>query len=87
MQELLTRVWDMLIGREHGPLAFRLVIHPMVGAVLAIRAWVKDARAGRAPNRWAILTDPIRRDELLRESGHDVARLSSADRFPDRIGF
>jgi hypothetical protein len=26
MKELLMREWDMLIGREHGPLAFR--IHP-----------------------------------------------------------
>jgi hypothetical protein len=75
MQELLTRIWDMLIGREHWPLAFRLVIQPMVGAVLAIRDGVKDARAGRPPHGWAILTDPIHRKELLRESWQDVARL------------
>jgi|SRR5450759_517896 hypothetical protein len=75
MQELLTRTWDMLVGREHGPLAFRLVIQPMAGAFLAIRAGVKDAREGRPPHGWAILTDPIHRRELLRESWHDVARL------------
>src|ERR1019366_3429842 len=50
MQELLTRTWDMLVGREHGPLAFRLVIQPMAGAFLAIRAGVKDAREGRPPH-------------------------------------
>src|ERR1019366_5780485 len=75
MQELLTRTWDMLVGREHGPLAFRLIIQPMAGAFLAIRAGVKDAREGRPPHGWAILTDPVHRRELLRESWHDVARL------------
>lgn len=75
MYGLLTNGWDMLIGREHGPLAFRLVVQPMVGALLAIRAGVRDARAGRPPHGWAILTDPLRRNELLRESWHDVARL------------
>jgi hypothetical protein len=47
MEELLTRVWEMLIGREHGPLAFRIIIQPMVAAFLAIRTGLRDARAGR----------------------------------------
>jgi hypothetical protein len=50
MDELLT--WDMLIGREHGPLAFRLVLQPKVAALLAIRAGVRDAKAGRPPHGW-----------------------------------
>jgi hypothetical protein len=75
MDELLTHAWDMLIGREHGPLAFRLVLQPMVAALLAIRAGVRDAKAGRPPHGWAIVTDPVRRRELLAESWHDVARL------------
>ena len=75
MDELLAHAWDMLIGREHGPLAFRLVLQPMVAALLAIRAGVRDAKAGRPPHGWAIVTDPVRRRELLAESWHDVARL------------
>ncbi len=85
MDEFLSRVshmligrWDMLIGREQGPLAFRLIIQPTVAALLAIRAGIRDARAGRPPHAWAILTDPIHRGELLRESWHDVARLFAA---------
>jgi hypothetical protein len=75
MDALLTHAWDMLMGREHGPLAFRLVLQPMVGALLAIRAGVRDAKAGRPPHGWAIATDPVHRRELLAESWHDVARL------------
>jgi hypothetical protein len=75
MDEFLSRMWDMLIGREHGPLTFRLIIQPMVAVLLAIRAGLRDARAGRPPHAWTIVTDPIHRRELLRESWHDVARL------------
>ena len=85
MDELLTRTWDMLIGREHGPLAFRLVIQPMVAAFLAIHAGVRDAKAGRPPHGWAILSDPVHRGELLRESWHDVARLFVAAVIIDMI--
>lgn len=85
MDELLTRTWDMLIGREHGPLAFRLILQPIVGALLAIRAGVKDAKAGRPPHGWAIATDPVHRRELLRESWHDVARLFIAAVIIDMI--
>jgi hypothetical protein len=47
MEEYLTRVWDQLIGRVHGPLTFRLLVQPTVVAVLAILGAVKDARDGR----------------------------------------
>jgi hypothetical protein len=43
MEELLTRIWEMLIGREHGPLGFRVIIQPMVATFLAIRAGLRDA--------------------------------------------
>jgi hypothetical protein len=85
MDELLSRVRDMLIGREHGPLAFRLVIQPMVAVFLAIRAALKDARLGRPAHGWAIVTDPVRRRELLRESWHNVARLFVAAVIVDMI--
>jgi hypothetical protein len=75
MNEFLSRWWDMLISHEHGPLAFRFILQPTVAALLAIRAGIRDARAGRPAHGWAIITDPIHRRELLRESWRDVARL------------
>ena len=75
MEEFLFRTWDMLMGRDHGPLTFRLIVQPTMAALLAIRAGVRDARAGRPPHAWAITFDPSRRRELLRDTWHDVARL------------
>ena len=47
MDDLLTRIWEMLIGREHGPLAFRIIIQPLVATFLAVRAGLRDAHAER----------------------------------------
>jgi hypothetical protein len=75
VEELLTRIWDMLIGREHGPLAFRIIVQPMVAAVLAIRAGLRDARAGRPAYGWTVTSDPVHRSELIRQGWKDVGKL------------
>ncbi|MBR0717663.1 hypothetical protein [Bradyrhizobium liaoningense] len=76
----LSREWGMLIGREHGPLAFRIVIQPIVAACLAIRSGVKDSRAGRPAYGWTVVTttDPVHRRELIRKGWRDVGRLFAA---------
>ena len=78
MEELLPRVWDMLIGREHGPLAFRIVIQPIAAAFLAIRAGLQDARTGRSAYGWTVTTDSVHRRELIRQGWRDVGRLFAA---------
>jgi hypothetical protein len=70
MDEFLSRRWNMLIGRAHGPPAFRLTIQPVVRAFLAIHAGIREARAGHSTHGWAKLTDPNHRCCLLRESWH-----------------
>jgi hypothetical protein len=70
--------WDDLGGRIDGPFAFRLIIQPMVAAILATRAGMKDAHEGRPPHGWAILTDSSTRCDLLRESCKDVAKVFAA---------
>ena len=67
MGELLTRVWENLIGRLHGPLTFRLILQPLTAAVIATRAGIKDARSGHPAYGWAVLAQSASRKELLRE--------------------
>jgi len=78
MEELLARLWHMLIRREHEPLAFRVIIQPSVAAVLAIRTGLQDARAGRPAYGWAIASDVLQRRELVRQGWKDVGRLFGA---------
>ena len=75
MGELLTRVWENLLGRLHGPLTFRLILQPLAAALIATRAGLRDARRGHPTYGWAVLADPIARRELLLEGWKEVARV------------
>jgi hypothetical protein len=75
IQEILTRFWDQLLARPTGPLAFRLVLQPIMAAILAILDGLKDARAGRPLYTWTILTDPVHRASYLREGLKRVCRV------------
>jgi hypothetical protein len=72
---ILGRLWANLIGRIGGPLTFRLVLQPTTAAFFALRAGRKDAREGRVPYGWVILSDPINRRDLLHEGWKDVAKV------------
>ena len=76
MREFLNRMWEMLMGRGEGPLTFRLILQPTMAAILAIRAGLRDARAGQpAWFLWSLLTDPARRPELLAQVRKDVGKV------------
>ena len=75
IQEILTRFWDQLIAQPSGPLAFRLILQPLMAAILAVRDGMKDARVGRPPFSWTILSDPSRRAGYIREGLKRVGRV------------
>ena len=75
MDELLARVWENMLGRVDGPFSFRLVLQPVVAAILAVRAGLHDARTGRPAYGWAVLTDSVHRAELLREGWKAIAKV------------
>jgi hypothetical protein len=78
MQDLLAilaRQWADLVGQVDGPMMFRLILQPLVAALLAMCAGVKDARAGCPPYFWAMYADPVQRRKLLREGWKDVGRV------------
>jgi hypothetical protein len=75
MDDLLTRFFGDLIGRATGPMTFRLILQPLMALVCAYRDGAHDARAGRPPYLYTILTDPGERMELLREGFKAVARI------------
>jgi len=66
----------MFVGeRFSGPMNFRLLLQPLVAAVLAVRAGMQDARDGRPPYLWTLLTDPSQRRDLLREGWKAVTKV------------
>jgi hypothetical protein len=61
--------------RLTGPGRFRFVLQPLVATLLGIRSGVADARAGRPPYLWVLVTDRQRRRALAREGLATVANL------------
>ena len=75
MEEFITRVLTGLSDRAGGPMTFRIILQPLMAGLLAMRAGLKDAREGRPPYFWTILTDSTQRAGLLREGWRSVARV------------
>ena len=73
--EVLARVWQNLLERPGGPMTFRIILQPVMATMVAWRDGIKDARAGRAPYFWAILTDPANRAGRLHEGLIATARV------------
>ena len=56
-------------------MAFRLILQPIAAALLAIRAGLKDARMAHPAYGWAIVSDPVRRRDLLQEGPKEITKV------------
>ena len=75
MNEILSRVWENLIGRFSGPMNFRLIVQPLVACIIAIRAGLKDGREGRPAFFWSAISDRQSRAQLIHEGWKDVGKV------------
>lgn len=64
-----------LSERFDGPMWMRLAIQPTVASVLAIRSGLRDAREGRVPYFWSLLSEPAHRREMLRDGWKSVSKV------------
>ena len=67
--------WGELWSRVGGPMDFRLVLQPAMAILIAIRAGLRDAREGRPPFLWTLISDRHERKLLLRSGWRDVGRV------------
>ena len=75
MEEFFKRSLEHLVGRIDGPFRFRIVLQPVVAAVIGLLIGLKDARARRPPFFWMLLKDRIHRRELLLEGWRNTSRV------------
>lgn len=73
--DLAIRFWDDIIARPSGPMAFRLVLQPVMASILAIRDGIKDAHLERTPYFWTIVNDPSRRKKRIIEGFRAISRV------------
>jgi hypothetical protein len=69
------RIWYQLIERTDAPMRFRFILQPLMAAIAALLAGLKDARTGRSPYFWTMLGDPRERFERLAEGLNATARI------------
>ena len=75
MDDMWTRVGEQLMARVSGPMHFRLYMQPAMAAFFAVIAGLKDAREGRPPYFWSLVTHPTERKEMLKDGWHSVSRV------------
>ena len=75
MDDLLTRFWAEPVGRTTGPMMFRFILQPLMAMFYAYRDGLLDARSGRPPYLFTILTEPAERTELLAHGIKSVSRV------------
>jgi hypothetical protein len=73
--ENIERIWNNLLARPSGPLKFRFILQPTMAAIIAIREGLYDARSGRSPFAWTILTNAGERAGRLREGINATAKI------------
>jgi hypothetical protein len=75
MLEWANQVWHELISRPAGPMAFRFILQPVMASIFAARDGIKDARLGRKPYLWMLLTMPHARKTSLWEAVRATSRI------------
>ena len=75
MEDLFSRIIENLVGRVHGPLTFRLVLQPVMASFFAIRDGRRDARDGKTPYFWSLLSSPEHRREMLQDGWKSVGQV------------
>jgi hypothetical protein len=70
--DMIARGWENFLARPEGPVNFRFIIQPVLASIVAIRAGLKDAKAGRPAYLWTALTSSADRAQLLHGGWKDM---------------
>src|SRR5579863_5686072 len=69
------RLWHNILDRPGGPMTFRFILQPTMAAIAALHDGVNDARMGRSPFFWTLLSNRAERGGRLREGLISTARI------------
>ena len=75
MGDIWNRIVENLVDRVSGPMKFRIILQPVMASIFAILAGLKDAKAGKSPYSWALLTDPANRADMLKDGWKSVGKV------------
>jgi hypothetical protein len=73
--EVRERIWQNLLDRPGGTMTFRFILQPIMATIAALHDGFKDARTGRSPYLWTMLTNPAKLGGRLQEGLISTARV------------
>lgn len=74
-QATLQRFWHDLVARPDAPMRLRFILQPLMASAAAIHDGLQDARMGRPPYFWTMLSAPEKRIGRLNEGLNKTARI------------
>jgi hypothetical protein len=75
MDDIWMRIVENLSDRISGPMKFRMLLQPIMAAIFAITAGLRDARAGKPPYFWALFTDHVHRADMVKDGWKSVGKV------------
>ena len=75
MEDIWMRIVEDLTGRVSGPMKFRLLLQPVMASIFAIRSGLNDARIGKPPYFWSLLTEPAHRADMVKDGWRSVGTV------------
>jgi hypothetical protein len=75
MEDIWMRIAENLTDRVSGPLKFRIVLQPVMAAIFATLSGLKDARTGKPPYFWSLVTDPSHRVDMLKDGWKSIGKV------------
>ena len=75
MDEIWLRFMENMSDRVSGPMKFRFVLQPVMAIIFATIAGLKDARLGKTPYFWGLVSDPLNRRDMLKDGWKSVGKV------------
>jgi len=69
------RIWEHILARPGDTLALRFILQPLMSTIFAVRDGIRDARTGRSPYFWTIVSEPAKRQARLREGAMSTGKI------------
>lgn len=75
INDIAMRFVENMVARVSGPMKLRLFLQPTMATIFAIRSGLKDAREGRPPFLWTVVTDASSRADLIKDGWKSVGKV------------
>lgn len=75
MKDMIVRGFLNIIDRFGGPMTLRVILQPITASVFGLRAGLKDAREGKPPYFWGLVTGHAPRLKILRGGWRSISRV------------